>query len=113
MCFGFTAMLLIVLPTMTVAQSITINGSIRSREEAWNWFGAEPAGRYPFTGVLGRVSAQQQKPSIGWQVELAVPALLGLPADAVLPAPRGQLGLGATYFMSNDSSTSAIGLFLK
>src|SRR5262245_38055453 len=107
------AMLLIALPTLGFAQSITINGSVRTREEVWNWFGADPGGNYAYTGMLGRVSAKQQKNKIGWQVELAVPALLGLPDDAVLAAPRGQLGLGPTYFVSNDSSTSAIGLFLK
>jgi hypothetical protein len=88
---------------------------VRVRGESWNWFGTGDAGEYTFAGVLLRAGMQQGKKAgkIGWRFEVAAPLLLGLPDDAVRPAPAGQLGVGAAYWLANDSSRNAAGLFIK
>src|SRR5688500_11404363 len=85
------------------AGGVTWQASLRVRPESWDWCGAED-GRYTYLGALGRLAAQQQRARVGWRVELAAPALLGLPDDAAHPPPRGQLGLGASYWLANDSA---------
>lgn len=87
--------------------------SLRVRGEGWNWFGNEPEGSYGFTGALLRVGLSQARSTASWRIELAVPALIGLPDDAIAPAPRGQLGLGGTYFAANDNESEAASLFVK
>ncbi len=49
----------------------------------------------------------------GWQLELALPFVVNLPANAIAPGAQGQLGLGATYFAANDHSVNAAALFIK
>lgn len=105
--------LLLAVRSLAQGQEAQFNASIRAREEIWGWFDDTDAGSYAFTGILARGGVSKQKDKFGFNVELAVPLLLGLPDDAVLPPPRGQLGLGPTYWVTNDSSSSAIGLFLK
>jgi len=40
--------------------------------------------------------------------------ILGLPSDAVRPAPAGQLGLGGTYYYAaNDQKESVAGVFVR
>jgi len=95
------------------AGALTLIGSARARGEAWNWFDAGSRGKYVYAGATLRVGATQQWATIGWQAELEAPLLLGLPDDAVLPAPAGQLGLGGTYFAANDRNRTVGGLFLK
>ena len=97
--------------------AVTVTAGVRARLEAWDWFDAAGAldaeDRYEFLGAQLRVGLQQQRPRLGWQVELAVPALVGLPGDAVAPPPQGQLGLGAAYAAANDGDDAAVGAFLK
>ena len=95
------------------ASSVSIFGSIRSRAYVWNWFGDNPAGDYSYSGTLIRGGLSGKARSWDWQVEFALPVLLNLPTDAVLPAPQGQLGLGASYFAANANSSSALALFPK
>lgn len=103
----------IALLTPNLEAQVTFKGSVRLREEAWSWFDRTARGEYSYTGVLGRVSANEQRRHLAWTAELAAPVLLGLPDDALAAAPAGQLGLGAAYWAANDSSTNVIGLFLK
>ncbi len=91
---------------------VQLIGSLRVRGEQWDWFDAGPEGRYHFVGVHSRAGLQQERARIGWRAELAMPALLGLPTDAVLPAPAGQLGLGGTYAAVNGTRES-VALFAK
>jgi hypothetical protein len=105
------------LPTLTAeaqpaTSGVQLLGSLRVRGEQWDWFDAGPEGRYGFVGVHVRAGLQQETARIGWRAELAMPALLGLPSDAVLSAPAGQLGLGASYAAANGARESA-GLFAK
>ena len=88
--------------------------ALRVRPEAWDWFQAgSDDGRYAYVGVHARAGLAQQRARWGWRAELAAPAILGLPSDAVAPAPRGQLGLGGSYAAANDGETSPVHVFLK
>ena len=108
------SLLLLAAVLSTEANAQTFTGSLRTRLESWQWF--EPAAgdnTYAYAGALARVAAFGQAGTVGWRVELAAPFLLGLPDDAVAPAPGGQLGAGASYWQANDSSGNVAGLFLK
>ncbi|HEX4934344.1 MAG TPA: hypothetical protein VFV33_14235, partial [Gemmatimonadaceae bacterium] len=98
-------------PTPQGRGAITWSASLRVRGESWDWFDTTDAGRYEFLGVQARLGAAQQRPRLGWRVELEAPLLAGLPDDAVLPAPRGQLGLGASYYAANDNRRSVASVF--
>jgi alginate export protein len=78
---------------------VQVTGSLRLRAEGWDWFApsVSVSDNYAFGAALLRTSAGMTQPGYDWQVELAVPLLLGLPDDAVAPAPQGQLGFGAAY----------------
>lgn len=81
---------------------LTLSGSLRARFESWDWFESKSAeNKYNFGAATLRVALGQQLEKFDWQVEGAFPVLIGLPDNAVAPAPQGQLGLGATYFAVN------------
>lgn len=93
---------------------VTFSGNIRERYEAWDWF--EPASGqnlYSYSGTLMRFSLSQQNLGYDWNIELAVPVMLDIPKRAVLPAPQGQLGLGAAYYVANNNSQYAAMIFPK
>jgi hypothetical protein len=93
--------------------SVNFSGSVRVRAEAWDWFETTAAdGDYLFLGSLLRFSAAQRLPTLDWQLEAASPLLLGLPDDAIAPAPQGQLGLGASYYAANGHENNG-SIFLK
>ena len=89
------------------------SATLRTRAEGWDWFDAGPEGRYAFAGTYLRAGISQQHRGFGWRVELMAPVLLGLPDDAVLPAPQGQLGQGGSYFAANEGDRSAADVFPK
>ena len=82
------------------------SATLRSRAESWDWFDTGDEGRYAFLGSFLRAALSQQLRGFGWRVELMAPLLLGLPDDAVLPGPQGQLGQGASYYAANDGARS-------
>lgn len=89
-----------------------MNGSLRVRGEAWDWFESQAGDdEYTFGHSLLRMGVGQQKPRSDWMVEIAQPTLISPPDNAVQPPPEGQLGLGATYKAVNRSQTAS--LFLK
>jgi hypothetical protein len=91
---------------------VTVQGNFRTRLEAWDWFVPDQGdNNYLYSGNLLRLSFSQAREQVDWQVELAVPFLLGLPNNAVGPGAQGQLGLGANYFLANDRSRNAAMLF--
>ena len=100
-------------PQPVTIGDITVSGSVRTRVEAWDWFEGNANGDYAYPGSLVRVAFGQSKKPFEWQIELAVPFILGLPDDAVAPGAQGQLGLGASYFAANNSSRNAAMLFVK
>ena len=91
---------------------VTISGSLRARGEGWDWFEAPGYDdRYAFGATLLRVSGLYSRPRLDVQVEVSQPTLVGLPDNAVAPAPQGQLGLGATYRAASGTQDASI--FLK
>ncbi len=95
---------------------VTFSGNIRERYEAWDWFQPTTAGAqnlYGYSGTLMNFSFSQSKDNYDWQVDFAVPVLLGIPNKAVLAAPAGQLGLGGNYYAANDNSQNTAFIFPK
>ncbi len=104
------------LPAVAHAQGaapITWTASLRTRVESWDWFDTTDAGRYEFVAAQARLGLAQQRPRLGWRLELEAPLLAGLPVDAARPAPQGQLGLGPSYYAANDAKRSVASVFLK
>lgn len=90
-------------PVPVTAGAVQLGGSFRLRLENWDWFtpGTPANSDYLFGAGLLRISIGMVRPTYDWQVELAAPALVGLPGDAVAPPPEGQLGFGASYRAAN------------
>jgi hypothetical protein len=89
-------------------------GSLRVRGESWDWFKPADATRqnkYTFVGAILRYGADGKVGKSPVKLELAAPALLGLPKNATAPAPAGALGLGAVYRAQNGSQNASV--FLK
>ena len=94
--------------------SVTVQGSIRTRLEDWNWFEPDSGNNsYVYSGNLFRISFSQTRETFDWQLEFAVPFLLGLPNNAVATGTQGQLGLGASYYVANNKSQYAGMAFAK
>jgi hypothetical protein len=106
--------LLFLLLTLPVLADDVFSGSMRVRAESWKWFETPGADDdYRFLGAQLRVAAKKKLGPVEGQLELAAPLLMNLPEGATAPAPRGQLGLGASYAQANNSGTYAAGLFVK
>ncbi len=91
---------------------VTLSGSLRLRFESWDWFESNTAeNNYNFGAATLRVSLSQQLEKFEWQLEAAAPLLIGLPDNAIAPAPQGQLGLGAAYSAANGRQDGSI--FIK
>ena len=89
---------------------VTVSGSLRARVESWDWFGGSAAGLYTYPASLFRVGLNRTNKARGWQIEFALPVLLGLPDQPVGVGPQG---LGANYFTANGGSSNAAMLFVK
>lgn len=98
---------------IAIGDDVVFSPAIRSRTYDWNWFGDTPAGDYVYQGTFVRFGLTQSKKKYDWQLEFEVPFMINLPDDAVQPAPRGQLGLGASYYVANNNSVNPAHLFLK
>ena len=93
---------------------LTVEGSFRTRMEAWNWFQGDAGDNsYAYSGNIFRISLSQSRASFDWQLELAVPFLLALPDNAVVPGTQGQLGFGGTLYVANNRSQYAALPFAK
>jgi hypothetical protein len=95
--------------------NVAVEGSLRARFYYWDWFQGVPGtnNSYPYSGNLFRIAFSQSRESVDWQLEFAVPFLLGLPANAVSPGAQGQLGLGAAYYVANNKSKYSAMIFAK
>jgi hypothetical protein len=91
---------------------ITVSGSVRARSYSWNWF-EEPGGDYTYPGTLIRIGLNESRQSYEWLAEFAIPLIIGLPSTAVAPPPKGQLGLGGSYFAANNGAVNNAAFFLK
>jgi len=90
---------------------VNVGGSLRLRAENHGWF--ETPGfddEYTFGAAQLRLSLGQQFEKWDWLVEGQFTGLFNLPERAVAPAPRGQLGLGASYFAANGRQDAGAAL---
>jgi hypothetical protein len=81
---------------------LKVSGSFRTRTEMWNWWEGAANNTYAFQGNIFRLSFSRSWKSFDWQVDMVAPFLLGLPNDAIAPAPQLQHGLGGNYFGANQ-----------
>jgi len=111
-CLGQTAP---APPEATSNLPVSISVFDRSRVDATQWYAATPAPEtYGYAESLVRIGVAQHIKKWDWQLELAVPAELDLPIDAVSSVTaQGQLGLGGTYYASNGSNSNPAAAFLK
>jgi hypothetical protein len=92
--------------------AVNVGGSWRVRAEVWDWFNADSGeDEYSYYGSLLRLGFSNANAKRDWMLELAQPTLIGLPSDAIAPAPQGQLGLGGAYFAANGGQDAS--LFIK
>ena len=93
---------------------LEISVNWRTRAEGWNWFeGNTGNSDYGLWNSLLRVGIGQTGESLDWFIEGEQPSILGLPDDAVVAAPQGQLGLGGTYYAANNNHTNEANGFVK
>jgi hypothetical protein len=116
MLIRFVGLILLAMLATGAAFSgpVTFQAHLRSRFEMWDWF--QPDTADPTYGYLGnqlRFNIGQTGEKIDWQLDFAAPVLLGLPDNAIAPAPQGQLGVGASYYASNDNHRNAAMVFPK
>lgn len=101
-------------PAAAPSAAATLSASIRTRLEYWDWFDARGGdGEYAFAGVHARAGVTGRASRVTWMAEAELPALLGVPRDAVAPAPEGQLGMGGSYAAANDGQRNSVNLFLR
>ena len=94
--------------------SVTVSGSLRSRVENWGWFTPDTGNPdYTFLGNQLRLSFSHSGRAFDWTIDLEAPILVGLPDNAVATGAQGQLGLGASYYVSNHRNTNAAMIFPK
>ena len=93
---------------------LDISVNWRTRAEGWNWFEG-PTGNsdYGLWNSLLRVGIGQTGERFDWFIEGEQPSILGLPSDAVVATPQGQLGLGGTYYAANNNHTNVANGFIK
>lgn len=87
--------------------------SLRVRAESWDWFDAGPEGRYGVGHAVARFGATQQTGPWQWRLEGGTALFVGIPTDAVRPAPAGALGLGGVYYLANDRRENVAAIFLR
>src|SRR5579863_10267007 len=86
----------------------------RERAEGWNWFeGKTGNSDYGFWDSTLRLAVGQTLEHVDWFAEGEQPSLLGLPNNAVVAAPQGQLGLGGNYYAANNNHTNVANGFVK
>lgn len=93
--------------------SLHLTANARIRGEAWAWFpvAAPVDGNYAMVTSLLRLGVTGQSARLSFAIEGAAPLLVGVPGDAVAPAPQGQLGFGGSARLANG--TAITDLFLK
>jgi hypothetical protein len=93
---------------------LEISVNWRTRAEGWNWFkGTTGNSDYGLWDSLLRVGIGQTGEHFDWFLEGEQPSILGLPNNAVVAAPQGQLGLGGNYYAANHNHTDVANGFVK
>jgi len=95
------------------AGGFNFSAQVRSRVESFDWFGVPDAGidgKYVFNGTQLRLNGLKSTPKYDIGFDLQQVVLIGLPDNAVAPAPRGALGLGANYYTANGEQDGALSI---
>ena len=93
---------------------LEISVNWRTRAEGWYWFqGATGSSDYGLWDSLLRIGIGQTGDRFDWFLEGEQPSILGLPNDAVVATPQGQLGLGGSYYAANNNHTNVANGFVK
>ena len=93
---------------------LEISVNWRTRAEGWYWFeGATGNSEYGLWDSLLRLGIGQTGEHFDWFIEGEQPSILGLPDEAVVAAPQGQLGLGGSYYAANNNHTNVANGFVK
>ena len=94
--------------TVTTRPALTI--VVRERTNTTQWFAATPNSEvYAHQDSLVRLAIAQRIKHFDYAMELGQSAEFALPQDAVSPvAAQGQLGLGGTYYASNNNNVTPI-----
>jgi hypothetical protein len=102
-------------PSEASTLPVTISVFDRSRADAAQWYAATPTPEtYGYAESLVRLGIAQRIKKWDWQLEVAAPAELDLPTDAVSSVTaQGQFGLGGTYYASNTNNSNPAAAFLK
>lgn len=104
-------------PAPIKAGPVEFGGNLRVRYENWGWFDVPGRdSRHDFLGTLLRFTikgkhALDKRNSLDWQAETSFASVIGLPRNAVAPAPAGALGFGGTIAAANGDRRTEI--FLK
>jgi len=102
------------LPPKPKIGSLEISVNWRTRAEGWYWFeGKTGNSDYGFWDSLLRLGIGQSGEHFDWFLEGEQPSILGLPNNAVVAAPQGQLGLGGNYYAANNNHTYVANGFVK
>lgn len=93
---------------------LEISVNWRTRAEGWYWFeSATGNSEYGLWDSLLRLGIGQTGEHFDWFIEGEQPSILGIPDDAVVAAPQGQLGLGGNYYAANNNHTNVANGFIK
>jgi hypothetical protein len=86
----------------------------RTRVKGCDWFGGATGNNFCAFGhsLLG-ITIGQERDRFDWQIEAARDTIVGLPNDAVVAAPQGQLGLGGTYYAANGNNANNASGYVK
>jgi len=93
---------------------VNFTATLRARLYSWDWFQTGNfQNEYAYSGNLLRLNFAETRGALDWDVEIAVPFILGLPRTAVAPAPQGALGLGANDYSANANHRNTAMAFPK
>jgi hypothetical protein len=99
-----------------VNKYLKFDGELMGSYELWDFFRPEPAinnnNSYDLWILRTRLGAMLTTPIVDGYAQAQYIGLYDLPNDSVA-MPGGPLGLGAGYFIANDSSTNVHNIFLK
>lgn len=97
-----------------ISPKLSVSGSLRLRGEFWGWFDDQgPAeSNYNFMGSVARGMVAWKDEAFDVVFEGQNSSLVNLPDEAMAPAPKGALGLGAVYFAHNRQRNDT-NIFLK
>ena len=106
MCPFVSAQSSVSAPVQSVSTPVSATVVIRERTNATQWFSATPQSEvYAHQDSLFRLSLAQRVKHFDYVVEMGQSAELALPQDAVSSvSAQGQLGLGGTYYASNNNN---------